>query len=270
MYEMKKTLFKKCTNKHTRMQRFLGALFLCSVISVYSGCSYLPDLPEIDGVDIIEKREYILIEPESGTPGNTGILFYPGGLVDPHAYIPLMAQFAKSGNGHTAVIVKEPGNLAVLNPNKGMQVIKDIAYVDDWVIAGHSLGGTMACTTVEKEKNTFKGLILLAAYPSDKTNISGVFIPVLSLVGSQDGLVSQSDIDNAADLLPQRIDITDVNEIIQYPGATYYYIIDGGIHAYFGNYGEQKDDGSATITREEQQTQTILFIEKFFEANNLN
>ncbi|MFN3939709.1 MAG: alpha/beta hydrolase [Chitinophagales bacterium] len=233
-------------------------------------CSYLPELPELDGVDIIEKREYILIEPESGTPGNTGLLFYPGGLVDPHAYIALMAQFAKSGNGHTAVIVKEPGNLAVFNADKGLQVIKDIAYVDDWVIAGHSLGGTMACTAVKKEKNVFKGLILLAAYPAGNTNISGLFIPVLSLVGDRDGLVSQSDIDNAAPLLPKRIDITDVNAIIQYPGATYYYTIEGGIHAYFGDYGMQNGDGNPTITREEQQALAIMFIEKFFEVNNLN
>ncbi|HET8964110.1 MAG TPA: hypothetical protein VFM99_09445, partial [Chitinophagales bacterium] len=70
------------------------------IVSITS-CSYLPDLPEIDGVRIIEEREYILIQSETGITGNTGLLFYPGGLVDPHAYIALMAQFAKSGNGHT-------------------------------------------------------------------------------------------------------------------------------------------------------------------------
>lgn len=67
-----------------------------------------------------------------------------------------MAQFAKSGNGHTVAIVKEPANLAVLNADKGMQVIKDISYVDDWVIAGHSLGGSIACTTIAKEKILLK------------------------------------------------------------------------------------------------------------------
>ncbi|MBK6729734.1 MAG: alpha/beta hydrolase [Bacteroidetes bacterium] len=239
------------------------------IVSITS-CSYLPDLPQIDGVRITEEREYILIESETGIPGNTGLLFYPGGLVDPHAYISLMAQFAKSGNGHTVAIVKEPANLAVLNADKGMQVIKDISYVDDWVIAGHSLGGSIACTTIAKEKNTFKGLILLAAYPGDNTNISSLFIPVLSMYGSLDGLVSQSDIDNASDLLPTGITITNADSMLMYPGATYYHKIDGGIHAFFGDYGEQNGDGNATITREQQQAETILFIEKFFEVNNLN
>ena len=39
--------------------------------------------------------------------------------------------------------------------------------------------------------------------------------------------------------------------------------IDGGNHAQFGNYGPQKGDTSATITAEEQQTQTVEAISAF-------
>lgn len=250
------------------MIKYCTGLFL--ILLFASSCSYLPELPEIAGVTITEERDVIVIKPESGIPGSTGLLFYPGGLVDPHAYISIMAQFAKSGNGHTVAIVKEPANLAVLNANKGISVIRDITYVDDWVIAGHSLGGTMSCTTIQKEKNVFKGLILLAAYPSDNTNLSSAFIPVLSMYGSNDGLVTQSDIDAAANLLPKGIIINDIDSMLMYPGATYYHVITGGIHAYFGDYGSQNGDGNATITREEQQAETIEYMQKFFDVNNFN
>ena len=39
--------------------------------------------------------------------------------------------------------------------------------------------------------------------------------------------------------------------------------ISGGNHAYFGNYGEQKGDGKATITREEQQKIAVKEIMEF-------
>ena len=33
--------------------------------------------------------------------------------------------------------------------------------------------------------------------------------------------------------------------------------IEGGNHAWFGNYGQQEGDGTASITREEQQKQVV-------------
>lgn len=39
--------------------------------------------------------------------------------------------------------------------------------------------------------------------------------------------------------------------------------IEGGNHAQFGNYGVQKGDSVATITREEQQNITVEAIKKF-------
>ena len=40
-------------------------------------------------------------------------------------------------------------------------------------------------------------------------------------------------------------------------------VIKGGNHAQFGNYGEQAGDGTATISREEQQDQTAKAILEF-------
>ncbi|MBN2882364.1 MAG: hypothetical protein JXN10_02475, partial [Clostridia bacterium] len=39
--------------------------------------------------------------------------------------------------------------------------------------------------------------------------------------------------------------------------------ITGGNHAYFGNYGEQKGDGTASISREEQQNITAKAVIDF-------
>ena len=38
------------------------------------------------------------------------------------------------------------------------------------------------------------------------------------------------------------------------------YVIDGGCHAYFGNYGEQKGDGEASISVASQQVQTVNYL----------
>ena len=44
------------------------------------------------------------------------------------------------------------------------------------------------------------------------------------------------------------------------PEAFYEYVIEGGNHARFGNYGEQKGDGAAKITAQEQQRQAAEYI----------
>ena len=40
-------------------------------------------------------------------------------------------------------------------------------------------------------------------------------------------------------------------------------VIQGGNHANFGNYGHQKGDAKATISRKSQQNQTIKAIDQF-------
>ena len=47
------------------------------------------------------------------------------------------------------------------------------------------------------------------------------------------------------------------------PSNFFEFEIEGGCHAYFGMYGEQKGDGTATITAEEQILKTAEYISKF-------
>ena len=47
---------------------------------------------------------------------------------------------------------------------------------------------------------------------------------------------------------------------------TVHYTIPGGNHAYFGKYGEQKGDGEATISREDQTKETVKILQKWFDS----
>ena len=63
---------------------------------------------------------------------------------------------------------------------------------------------------------------------------------MLSIVGSNDGVLNRDKYEQAHELLPDS-----ARELV----------IEGGNHAYYGNYGEQANDGQADITREDQQAQ---------------
>ena len=45
-------------------------------------------------------------------------------------------------------------------------------------------------------------------------------------------------------------------------------VIEGGNHAQFGNYGKQKGDADATISREEQQNIAVEAVGKFLEGRD--
>ena len=65
---------------------------------------------------------------------------------------------------------------------------------------------------------------------------------VLSLYGSEDRVLNREKLEAGREVMP--VDYTEI-------------CIDGGNHAWFGNYGEQDGDGKASISREEQQEQTV-------------
>ena len=224
----------------------LPALLYCSA------CSYLPE-PEQDLQDIMsrETRDYIELIPDQGNISNTGFLFYPGGLVDPHAYIELASGFAHSGSGHHVIIAKMPVNLAVLGAKAGEKIIKD--FPDErWVIGGHSLGGTMACSMLEKEPGLFDGLVLMAAYSSGSVDLRSWDGAVLSITASNDGILDWEKYHEGMTRLPAQ---------------SIYFEIQGGNHGGFGSYGQQKGDGEAEISREMQHQQIVEQIQNFFLQN---
>jgi len=253
--------------KITLMSRLFFFLFPFSFF--LAACSYLPEEQAIpDVISIYEYRDYIEINPTSNRYSKTGLVFYPGGLVDPHAYIEPLSYLAIAGKGHKVVIVKMPGNLALLDANRGAWIYDDFPDVRQWVIAGHSLGGVMACSTVEKNPDYFEGIILMASYPQSSTDLSGWNGSVLSLRGQLDGLVDSLTVASCETRLPVPCHI---NRREDFPTDTFpktvYFTIPGGNHSQFGNYGTQQGDGVATISRQEQYAEVSSLILKFLIIN---
>ncbi len=249
--------------------KILRTCFLFSLL-IFASCTTLPEEQFLHEVlHIEENRDYIIITPNREWPSMTGIVFYPGGLVDPHAYIEPLSKFAMSGLMHQVVIVKMPTNLAILDADKGKWMYDRFPYVRRWVVAGHSLGGVTACKLVHKYPDFFFGLTLLAAYPQKSSDISFWTQTVLSIRGENDSLVTAEEIAAKAEFLPSALVINSLDDFPKDKGArTVYYTIPGGNHANFGHYGEQEGDGQATITREEQISEMVEIMQKWFDAYN--
>ncbi|MHB1483770.1 MAG: alpha/beta hydrolase [Saccharofermentanales bacterium] len=172
--------------------------------------------------------------PGKQNDSETGVIFYPGGKVESSAYAPLLEKLSQEGV--TCVLIKMPFNLAVFDINAADKIYAGFPDIRNWYIGGHSLGGAMASSYVAKNRDRLKGLILLAAYPVNDSDI-----PTLVLYGSEDQVLDRSKLKG-------------IGSVVE---------IAGGNHAYFGDYGEQKGDGIAKITRSEQQKQAADNIMEF-------
>jgi predicted esterase len=171
----------------------------------------------------------------------TGWVLYPGGHVDARAYAPLALAVAE--RGFTVALVKAPLSIAFLDINAADVARRELPTVKAWAVGGHSLGGVAASSYVASHPGQVYGLILLASYPAQGTDLSGAKGPdgqplrVLSMHGSLDGLATQAKIDAARPLLP---------------AGTEYVTITGGNHAQWGAYGPQQGDNPATISAAQQ------------------
>lgn len=171
----------------------------------------------------------------------SGFIFYPGGRVDPRAYAP--AAHAIAAEGYLVVIVPMPLNLAAFAPNRAQEVIAAYPTIQQWAIGGHSLGGAIAAAFIADHPDAVDALILWASYPGKEDSLTRRRdLAVTSIYGTQDGLATVEKIEASRSLLP--------------PQSTFV-AIEGGNHAQFGWYGEQRGDTPATITPEAQQAQVI-------------
>ena len=197
------------------------------------------DALKTDSKVIVSTGDWLVFQPKNSTR-HTGLIIYPGGRVDYRSYAP--EAHAIAANGYLVIIVKMPLNLAVFDPNAAQKVIDGYPTITSWAVGGHSLGGTMAAQYSSNAPQGLKGLVLWASYPASGNDLSKTGLQVLTIHGSLDGLVSSTQIDDSMKMLP--------------PG-TMRVEIQGGNHAQFGWYGPQPGDNDATLTREEQQEETV-------------
>ena len=196
----------------------------------------------------VSTSKWLIFSPTDSSK-STALIIYPGGRVDPRSYAPIAHTIADKG--YLTIIVPMPLNLAVLGVNSANSVIEYFPEIKSWVVGGHSLGGTMAAKFAYGNSSKIRGLLLWAAYPAAGDDLSKLNIAVTTIHGTNDGMVSESQIDSSLSLLP-----TDTIRVE----------IEGGNHAQFGWYGEQPGDNEATISREFQQDQiitaTVVLLEK--------
>ena len=175
------------------------------------------------------------------------LLFYTGALVEPQAYAKLADGLAKAGI--EVYIISSQLNLPVLDNGTMATIVKE-EHLDKVFVGGHSLGGVVSTIEAKKlnEIDKVAGLILLASYPDQSTDISETEIPVLSITASNDKILKQEKYEDAKSRLPE---------------STLYTTIEGGNHSGFGLYGQQNGDGTATMSAEEQQKQLVQIIKQF-------
>ena len=211
---------------------------------------------------LTETANFITLESVS-TTSTVGFVYYPGGLVDPHAYLQWQDKLVTLHPGLKIVTVKMPSNLAVFGIDKGYSVVKTYPEIATWITGGHSLGGTMAAELTNKYPSVFKGLIFIASYPASDIllNWNGA---VLSVHASNDGLSTVAKIEKYKADLPTATVMTGLNNFtLPVSSRTHYYEIMGGNHAQFGNYGLQSGDSIATISVDSQQNELIQVINNF-------
>ena len=190
-----------------------------------------------DGVTIDDDWTRITMTPDR--PTGTGLVFYPGARVEPRAYTRILRPLAEAG--YPVVVVKQPYNLAVLGIGAAGDVIGDPDDdIDRWVIGGHSLGGAMAASWAETERDELVGLLFHAAFPAN--DMSDRELLVASVSGTNDGL---ADVDDIA------------QSVAELPPTTTFVAIEGAIHAHFADYGSQDGDGQPGIDRDEAQAQIV-------------
>ena len=226
-------------SKKVKLSLIISAILvvvMCASVGVYVACGYKADdtaeaLLEAENVE--EKNGYIVVSPKLSN--DVGFIFYPGANVEYTAYLPLMDQLAD--RGITCYLMKMPLNMAIMNTGAADKVFENHGDDHDrWLIGGHSMGGAMASKYASENADKIDGLVLLGAYPygdysADKT---------IAIYGSLN------------------VSVKEELEAQNYSGETY--VIEGGNHAYFGNYGEQTGDMVGEISREEQQRETVTVI----------
>ena len=224
----------------------IGVLLLALIIGcgIYLGTYYHADDTAVEaylqesGVKIenLDKRTTAFV-PENP---KAGLIFYPGGKVEVDSYFPLMAECAK--NDILAVIIKMPFNLAVFDINAAEGIKEKYPDITSWYIGGHSLGGSMASSFLDKNREDFDGLILLGSYST--ADLSDSDLRTLSIYGENDKVMNREKYDKYKDNLPNLTE----------------YEIKGGNHAGFGMYGKQDGDGEASISNVEQIKETAYQI----------
>lgn len=182
---------------------------------------------------------------------NAGLIFHPGGYVDPEAYARIFSKVAETGV--LCIIVPGPQRTPIANRFSSDKVMRAHPEITHWFIAGHSQGGAVASLYVRDRENQpediakkITGLIFLGFFVFDRHSLAHRNLPCLSVYGSRDG--------HADKFKPNEKNLPQNAKVI---------CIEGGNHGQFGAYGLHFGDQTPEIPRHDQQDIAINAITAF-------
>lgn len=215
----------------------LVVIFLIYTASCYHADEKAQEALVSDDAVLVSKTNYGWFF--DGPSEEDALIFYPGARVEDIAYAPLLHLLA--AEGLDVYLMHMPFNLAFFGRNSAEDILRTESR-ENWYIGGHSLGGAMAADYAAANGDKVDGIIILASYPT-KALVNS--LTEISIYGSEDKILNLDNVEEGKEYSPDNF---------------YELVIEGGNHSQFGNYGFQDGDGTASISAEEQQKQTVNFI----------
>lgn len=225
-----------------------GILFLLWMINSFRAQGYDTAVLESDQLITVEETNRFIHFQPNGDSQPSGLIFFPGGMVQPEAYATMSR--AISEQGFDVFIIKLPFGSAPLESQEtsvmelALQIMDANGSIPHWVVGGHSRGAAIASRFALSYGGSFDGLVLIGtSHPKEGAfDLSNTTLAVTKIYATNDGLASMEEVEANAQYLP---------------ADTTWVLIDGGNHSQFGYYGSQLGDNPATISREHQQELTV-------------
>ena len=169
---MKKTLNKIATKKIIVLAIFISFIIFGAIgvrlfkpypidedVALQLTGEALSDYEDESGIHVENSEDQLILIPDDVI---AGIIFFPGAKVQKESYYPLLQELAE--DGCLCVALDFPLNMAILGKNSADGITNDYPQVDEWYLAGHSLGGAVASMYLQDHTEEYDGLILLGSY----------------------------------------------------------------------------------------------------------
>lgn len=222
------------------------AVFVAWSVIAYRASALARDaISESQTIAVTRGEHHWAFQPRAGS-SEVGLLFFPGALVDPVAYAPLLRSVAVAG--YSALLIEVPrrgalGGADGAEPlNRAVSATLKMSGVTRWVVAGHSRGGLIAAHLAQTNAPSLAGLVLIGTSHPRDFSLATSRLPVVRVYGTRDTV---ADVEKQERTKPNL------------PPSTKHVRIDGGNHSQFGYYGFQPGDWPATISRDEQHRRTL-------------
>src|SRR5262245_50284267 len=185
-----------------------GILFFLWMANSFRAQGFDKSVLESDSKITITETSHFLSFRPNASPQPTGLILFPGGMVQPEAYAPLARTIAEQG--YAVFIVKLPWGSAPLESQqtsvmeRALEIMKSNKTVEHWLVGGHSRGAAIASRFALSHGDAFDGLLLIGtSHPKEPAfDLSASTLQVTKVYTSNDGLASLEEVVANAMYLP--------------------------------------------------------------------